>query len=138
MIMKRTNSGMTLIELMIAVVIVAILSVIAITLYSSQFRAGRRTDAINTIYSISLAEERYRTTNTTYGSLTQVWGGVTTSTGGYYTLSISNTSATAYTITATATGDQIHDAEGATSCTPLQLAMSNGTFTKTPAVCWPS
>jgi type IV pilus assembly protein PilE len=136
--MKRKIKGMTLLELMIAVVCVAILALIALTLFSSQVRTSRRTDAINTINAISLAEERYRTSNTTYGTLAQVWGGVTTSTGGFYTLAVSNNSATAYTITATATGNQANDSEGATSCGTLTLSSNNGTITQTPAVCWPS
>ncbi len=136
--MKRKIKGMTLLELMIAVVCVAILSLIALTLFSSQVRVSRRTDAINTINAISLSEERYRTSNTTYGTLAQVWGGVTTSTGGFYTLAVSANSATAYTITATATGDQANDSEGTTNCGTLTLTSNNGTITQTPAVCWPS
>jgi type IV pilus assembly protein PilE len=136
--MKRKIKGLTLLELMIAMVCVAILASIALTLFSSQVRVSRRTDAINTISAITLAEERYRTTNLTYGTLAQVWGGVTTSTGGFYTLAVSSTSATAYTITATATGDQVNDAEGTTSCSTLTLTSNNGTITQTPAVCWPS
>jgi type IV pilus assembly protein PilE len=136
--MKQTTLGMTLIELLITVVIIAILAIIAITLYTNQMRNSRRTDALNTVFSISLAEERYRTTNTTYGAINQVWGGVTTSTGGYYTLAITKNTATEYTITATAVGNQASDAESGTSCATLTLDSTNGTITRTPSVCWPS
>lgn len=133
-----TQKGFTLTEILIAVAISAILAVIAVSSYASKVREGRRIDAINSLLSISLAEERYRSNNSTYGTLAQVWNGVTTSASGYYTLSISSTSATAYTLTATATGDQVKDAVNATSCTPLVLTVSNGAMTKTPSVCWPS
>ncbi len=132
------QEGFTLIELSIALSIVIILTVAAIMLYSYQVRKGRRIDAINNMLSISLAEEQYRSSNSTYGTLAQVWNNVSTSTEGYYTLSISNVSATSYTITATATGDQANDVSSSTSCTPLQIAVSNGTVTKTPSVCWPT
>jgi type IV pilus assembly protein PilE len=136
--MKQTTHGMTLIELLITVVIIAILAIIAITLYTSQIRNSRRTDGINSLFAISLAEERYRTTNTTYGTLAQVWAGVTASTGGYYTLAITVNTATEYTITATAVGNQASDAESGTSCATLTLDSNGGTITKSPTICWPS
>lgn len=138
--MKKTTyiNGVTIIELLITVAIIAILMIIATVMYTSQIRNGRRIDAINTLFSMALAEENYRSTNTTYGTLAQAWNGVTTSAGGYYTLTITEVSATAYTITATATGDQLNDAEGSTSCTPLILTLSSGTTTKSPSVCWPA
>jgi len=132
------SKGFTLIDLMISLIIIAILTIIAVVMYLVQVRNSRRVDGINTVFSIAMAEETYRTSNTQYGTLAQVWNGVTTSSGGYYTLGISNLSATAYTITATATGDQANDVEGGTSCTTLTFAMSSGTATKTPSVCWPS
>ena len=135
---RRKRKGFTLIELMITVLLVSIIALIASNTYSNYVRKGRRIDAINSLLSISLAEERYRTTNTTYGTLAQVWSSVTASTEGYYTLAISNVSATAYTITATATGDQANDAQNGTSCSPLTLTVSNGTITKSPATCWPT
>lgn len=136
--MRKSKLGFTLIELVVALAIVSILSVIAVKIYSRQVRQGRRLDGINTLLSISLAEERYRSTNTTYGTLAQVWGGVTTSPEGYYTLAISNVSATAFTLTATGTGDQANDASGSTSCTTLTLSLSSGAITKSPSACWPT
>jgi type IV pilus assembly protein PilE len=134
--MKNTK-GATFIELMITVLIMGILVTVSIMLYSSYVRKGRRIDGINSLLSISLAEERYRANNILYGTLAQVWNGVTASSEGYYTLSISNVTASSYTVTATAVGNQANDVSNATSCTPLRLAVSNSVITKTPAVCWP-
>lgn len=131
------RNGFSILEMMIVVVILAILTILALSLYTSNIRQGRRSDAVNTLLAMSLAEERYRTINTTYGTLAQVWGGVTTSTQGYYTLSISGTSATGYTLTATANGDQANDAASGTSCATLTLTSANGTVTESPAACWP-
>ena len=134
---KPTN-GFTLIELMIAILIISIITLIATNIYSGYVQQGRRIDAINSMISISLAEERYRTTNAQYGTLAQVWSNVSASAEGYYTLAISSVSASSYTITATATGNQTNDAANGTSCATLTLAMSNGTLTKTPSACWPT
>lgn len=135
--MNRKVFGFTLVELLITLLIISVATVVAIWTFSDQVRRGRRVDGINALLSISLAEERYRSNNTTYGTLAQVWGGVTTSAEGYYTLAISNLSATSYTISATGVGNQANDAADGTSCGVLTLAVSNGTVTKSPAVCWP-
>ena len=134
----KTRCGFSLVELLVALIIVGIITTIAVVLYLGQARNGRRVDAINAIYSISLAEENYRSSNTQYGTLAQVWNSVSASTAGYYTLAISNIAATSYTITATAVGDQANDVESAVACSTLTFAMSSGTITKTPTACWPS
>jgi type IV pilus assembly protein PilE len=131
------KNGFSFLELMVVVLIVGILTILAVMMYTGNVRQGRRSDGVNTLLSMSLAEERYRTINTTYGTLAQVWGGVTTSSQGYYTLGISGTSATGYTLTATAAGDQANDVSGSTACSTLTLTSSNGTVTETPANCWP-
>lgn len=135
--MNRRICGFTLVELLITLLIISIATVVAIWTFGDQVKRGRRVDGINALLSISLAEERYRSNNTTYGTLAQVWGGVTASSEGYYTLAISNVSATGYTITATGVGNQATDSVSGTSCSPLTLSVSNGTVTKSPAACWP-
>ncbi|MBV9576118.1 MAG: type IV pilin protein [Gammaproteobacteria bacterium] len=132
------RNGFTLIEIIIAIAIIAILSLIAAGVYVPYALKSRRSDAINVLLSISMAEERYRSNNTQYGTLAQVWSGVTTSPQGYYTLSITNVTTTGYTITATGIGNQANDSEGSTSCSPMQLTLSSGTTTQTPTACWPS
>ncbi len=133
----RNITGFTLIELVITLGIVAIIATISTEIYLTQVQKGRRADAMDTLSSIALAEERYRSSNTTYGTLAQVWGGVTTTPGGYYTMAISAVNGTGYTITATAVGNQTNDAENGTACNSLVFAVSNAAITKTPSVCWP-
>ncbi len=132
----KKNKAFSLMELMVVLAIVAILAVVAIPAYQTYVRKANRTDAFHTLLAMQLAQEKYRMTNTTYGTLAQVWGGVSSTPAGHYTLTITGNTATAYTLTATATGGQANDKEGATSCTPLVLTYANNTTTKTPAVCW--
>ena len=128
--------GFSLIELMIALAVVAILAVIATFVYPTYVYKSKRLDAINTLMAISLAEQRYRSSNTQYGSLAQVWNGVTTSDQGYYTLSIGSISANSYTVTATAIGGQSNDRANGVSCASMSLAVVSSTITRSPAACW--
>lgn len=134
--MKR-KKGFTLIELLIVVAILAIMSIVAVSFYTSFTRKSRRSDGINAIMAISLAEERYRSTNSTYGTLAQL-GLSNTSPQAYYTLAITTNTATAYTITATAVGGQANDTEGSVACNVLTLTVNNNNTTQSPAACWPS
>jgi type IV pilus assembly protein PilE len=63
--MKRQN-GFTLIELMIAVVIVGILAKIAIPSYAAYMTKAARTQAKGMMLDISQRQERYYTNNGTY------------------------------------------------------------------------
>jgi len=130
------SPGFTLMELMISVAIVGILVTVALYSYQQYSLKSKRSDAINTILAVQLAEERYRSKNTQYGTLAQVWGGVTTSLDGYYTLSITNPGASSYTLSASAVGGQAADQENGASCATLTLTYTNGTETKTPTACW--
>lgn len=132
----RKHFGFTLIELLIAIAVLAIIVTIATNSYLSHIRKSRRTEALTTLLSMQLAEEHWRTYNTTYGSLAQVWSNVQYTTNNYYQLSISGNTATGYTLTATAQGGQANDTESGTSCATLTLTVSNGTITKSPSSCW--
>jgi type IV pilus assembly protein PilE len=136
MFIKHKKKGFSLLELMIVLVIVGILAVIATTLYSRQVKRSRRVDAIQTLLAMQLAQENYRASNSLYGTLAQMWGGVSATTNGYYNLTITNVTATSYTLTATAVSTQTTDAEDSTVCSSLVLTVSNGIDTPTPAACW--
>ena len=134
--MMKNIMGMTLIELLIALMIVGILAALSSAAYFNHVYRARRMDAIQTLYAMQLAEEHYRSNNAQYGTLAQVWNSVATTSNGYYSLAISNVSATTYTLTATALLSQANDKENSTSCTPLTLTLSAGTTTQSPASCW--
>ncbi|MGB1090569.1 MAG: type IV pilin protein [Oceanobacter sp.] len=63
---KTTQSGFSLVELMIAVTIIGILSAIAIPSYQSYIRRALRADAIDEIARILDAQERYYGDHVTY------------------------------------------------------------------------
>lgn len=69
--MPRKLSGFTLIELMIAVVIVAILAAIAIPSYESYIRKARRSNAQSFVSQIALKEDEYFAHMRSY---TSTWG----------------------------------------------------------------
>ena len=134
--MIHNSRGFTLIELMIAVAILAILAIAALPMYTDQVRKSRRYDATSTLLSIEQEQELYRTNNATYGTLAQVWNGVAATPEGLYTITIANPTGTGYTLTATAVGDQANDDENGTGCDPLVITVNGLNTTRTPAVCW--
>lgn len=113
---KRTK-GFTLIELLITMVIIGIISAIAIPAYSSYAKKARRGDAKASLSAISNSLERYFTNNNTYVGATLGAGGIYASqspidgTTKYYNLSIANSAATSYTLTATPMGTQVYDGQ---------------------------
>lgn len=134
--MKLKTRGFTLIELMIAVAVVAILAAVAVPSYMESVRKSRRSDATTSLAKIQLAQETYRLNNATYAATPGALGLGTTSTEGYYTLAISGNSATAYTATATAASGKSQASD--TGCTAITMAVTGAgsTVSNTPATCW--
>jgi type IV pilus assembly protein PilE len=125
-----SKRGFTLIELMIVVLVISVLAGLALSGYQKQVRKSRRAEARQVIADLALKQEKYRSNNSTYGTIANIGGAQTTT---YYTVTLtagSNT-ATAYTFTAVPIGDQAKD-----SCGTLTWAMSLGVVQKTPANCW--
>ena len=66
-IRKLNNShGFTLIEIMVATTILAILAAIAVPAYNSYVRTGRLQECVNEVAAIRLAEEEFRMERNTY------------------------------------------------------------------------
>ncbi|MBI2383662.1 MAG: type IV pilin protein [Gammaproteobacteria bacterium] len=128
---RSAGKGFTLIELMIAIAIIAILATLAIPSYSQYVRKSRRADAIATLLELQIRQEKWRANNSTYGTTADM----NVPTSSYYTYTVENPAATTYTLkaTATSTGGQGDDKQSGTTCTPLTLTESNA---KSPAACW--
>jgi type IV pilus assembly protein PilE len=145
--MRKDQSGFTLLELMIVVVVIAILASFAIPSYLSQVRKSRRSDATSTLGDLQLRQERYRAENPTYGTLAQLNASTTTS-NGYYTVSLATLSGNCpnmATTTAESTSNsywlQAVAVSGTsqakdTGCTTMLLKNECGSISKTPDTCW--
>ncbi len=142
------QTGFTLIELMIAVAIAAILVTIAATSYSSSVQKSRRTDARNAIMDIAAREERFLSVSNSYSSVTTDVGYTGTwpqkVSNGYYTVSVQvpdpaqPTVTNSYIVTATATGPQLSDTACATFTVNQigqQTALTSGNVLNTNT-CW--
>jgi len=122
--MRKLNVGFTLIELMIVIAIIALLAAVALPSYRDYIRQANRGDAKAELMRLSQEQEKWRANNTTYGTLANLGGGATLAN---YALTVPTNTGTAFTITATATGDQL---TGDTSCKTLSIDQ-NGTNTST-------
>ncbi len=111
--MQRThNRGFTLVEVMIALVVVGLLSALAYPSYQQQVAKGRRTDAKQSLLELSQRMERFYTERGTYVGAalgnTGLYPNVTS--GGYYDLTISAQTLDGFTVRATPRGSQVGDA----------------------------
>ena len=134
---RQRAAGFTLIELMIAVAVIAILAAVAIPQYSDYVRKSRRSDAWTMLQAAQQAQERFRLTNTTYASdVASLTGACSGSPCGseHYTLSISGATATGYTVTATPRTGSPQAADSA--CSSISIAMSGASVTQSPSTCW--
>jgi type IV pilus assembly protein PilE len=113
----RGKGGVTLIEVMVVVAIVGLLAAIAIPAYNDYVTRSRRSDAFTALETVRAAQEMYRAEKGFY-SAAFVDGGVNVlagcsagMAGDNYSIAVARSSATAYTVTATAlaSGKQASD-----------------------------
>ncbi|MEG0007735.1 MAG: type IV pilin protein [Aeromonas sp.] len=124
--MRTKQSGITLIELMVVVAVVAILVAIAYPSFTDGLHKSRRAEAFKGLLSMQLKQEEFRVSNASYSSTLSQVGNPGSD---YYNFTISGASATVYTLIATAKGGQ----SGDTGCTVLTI---NKADNKTPLACW--
>jgi type IV pilus assembly protein PilE len=116
----RAFRGVTLIELLVTMAVLAILSSMAVTSYQRYALRAYRSDATTTLLRIQVAQEKYFLQNGAYinDNATMAQGppnglGIgTTTPNGRYTINVAarTTAGTTYAATATATGAQTKDA----------------------------
>jgi len=112
----RVPRGFTLIELMIAVVVIGVLTGIALVNYSHQVVKSHRADAKTALLDLAARQERFFTTNNTYTNVAAnlgyavlpapVPGGTAPAT---YTLTITAATATSFSAQAARSGVQATD-----------------------------
>ncbi|QWT21528.1 prepilin-type N-terminal cleavage/methylation domain-containing protein [Bacillus sp. NP157] len=140
--LRTRKRGFTLIELMIAVAIVAILAALAVTQYSRYTYRARRGDGQKLLMALANAEERYFAQQNKYADVKTIGYAATTtatSDSGYYTATITvgavnSFAAQSYVATAVPTGPQAKDTCGSLSITDTGLKSS--TATTTNGTCW--
>ena len=130
--------GFSLIELMIAVVIVGILAAIALPAYNDSVRRGRRSEAFAALASVQQAQERWRGNRALYATPGQLTlppppaasaglGQLATTPAGYYRIAITSSNATGYEATATAVSGTTQAQDG--DCKILGVLMQGGNIT---------
>lgn len=135
---RRTAQGFTLIELMIAVAIVAVLASIAYPAYQDSIRKGRRAEAFTALSMLQQAQERWRSNNASYTSTLvntaastappNGLGASSPTPGGLYAIAVdvSTNPSTRYTATATAVAGTSQASDG--NCKVLGVRMDGGTL----------
>lgn len=129
------SRGFTLIELMIALAVVAILSAIALPSYQSYVLRSGRSDGKSALLRAAQWLERGATATGTYPLTAAFPASLTTSEAGRYTISLASADGINYTLTATKTGAQVNDTCGNLT---LTQAGAQGVVggSETAATCW--
>lgn len=131
--------GMTLIELMIVIVVLAILGTLAVTSYRSYLIRANRVEAKEALLRVQVAQEKFFLQNNAYADDDELTdappdglGMPSTTPKGYYNITL-NTDGTSYTATATAINGQADDE----ACPSLTIN-ERGQRTPSPdtAGCW--
>ncbi len=117
----KRAAGFTLIELMVATAISAILASIAYPSFQGVVLKARRIDALTALMQVHATQERWRSNAAAYATLDdlRVSG---TSPMGHYRIDIAEAQATGFVATATATGLQAADAD----CRVMRLSIEDG------------
>jgi len=144
--MKKFQSGITLIELVIAIAIVGILAAVAYPSYTEYVQRTKRADANSALVQLSQAMERYYSVNYTYTAAAA--GGNDTGAPANdtfahtqspfegapaYNLTITAASDTDFTVAATPIGNQATDPCGTLSLTSTGVRSDSGGV---GAECW--
>jgi type IV pilus assembly protein PilE len=147
-------SGFTLIELMVALAIVAILAAIAVPMYTKQVQHSRRVDARTAVLDIAGREERYLSVSSSYTNLPANLGYTAAAAfpmtvgSGYYQVNVTVVAAApplgpTYTVFATpvAGSSQLNDVacqyfSVTNTGAQFSSASSTGSGANTASTCW--
>ena len=121
----RRNHGFTLIEMMVATAVSGILSSIAYPSFMGTVHKVRRTDALVAVMQVQAAQERWRSSNPSYGSLVEIRQPAA-SPSRHYDIEVRDSTASGYEVVATARGAQARD----NACRSMKLSVTglNATY----------
>jgi len=143
--------GFTLVELLTAMVIAAILLAVAIPSYRTQTQKSRRTEAKTALLDLASREERFNSTNSAYSSTPSNLGYSGTWPlkvgSGYYQITACVAATTtcgtdtgtgqAFLLTAQPVGTQANDAQcGSFTLDSTGLQKVTGSSSGSPSTCW--
>lgn len=126
----KAHKGLTLIELLVAVAIVALVAAIAVPGYNRQVTNTYRNSAISCLTEISTWMETYRASSFSYEGATVPQIQCVADIEEFYTFSISSNQPNQFEVIAAAKGRQIEEDTGCTRLTTNQLNQ------QTPTTCW--
>lgn len=131
----KRQRGMTLIELMTVIVVVAILGSVAVASYRSYLLRANRTEARMALLRVQAAQEKFFLQNHRYANNSELTalGLAGPTPNGMYNIDLQNVTATTYTARARAAGGQLKDKA---DCQTLTI---NESGTRSPADssgCW--
>ncbi len=112
--------GFTLIEILIALVVLSILTIVSYPSYVAWIVKAHRSDAMATMTQDQTLLERCYAQSFTYVGCASLPAFPQTSTQGFYSIALSNLTATTYTLTATPIGPQVRD----TICATMSIDQS--------------
>ena len=110
MAQARTAAGFTLIELVVALAVVAITTMIAASSYRGHILRSHRVAAVQSLLVAATEQEKFHLSNGTYGSRLDAHAGddppglpvASRTPGGHYALSVTQADAATYRVVATA------------------------------------
>ena len=134
--MRNKMRGMTLIELVVVVSIIALLATIAVPSYRQFLLKSHRAEAKAALLNLAAAQEKFYLQNNTYTTVLTTapptgLGLPATTENGYFTVAIDAANAAGFTATATAAGGQAQDS----SCATFTINQA-GARTATSSSCW--
>lgn len=92
----KCYAGFGLIDVLIALTIIAILAALAYPDFRASLQRSRRVDAVTSLLSVRAAQEKWRANHPSYAELTELGWTDAVSTEGYYQLRLLESSAAAF------------------------------------------
>jgi type IV pilus assembly protein PilE len=124
--------GFTLVELMIAVLVLGVLAALAYPTFVDSFRRGRRADAMAALAAVQQAQERWRSNHANYSTSLGELGLPSSTASGHYGISVAapapgeGTLATGYVATAVGADGSSQAADA--QCRRLSVRQIGGTL----------